>query len=134
MILQPSLNYLGSRSSTKLYGYLDDLSKDLYSVADNPDIESSTKEATDLKKEFVDRMGPGDWSTYVEFNEFDGGDGQMGVAGDGKKVRVKWLLPFSGRQRIKILHSDSLPFSYTTFRDWKSLERTYHHKWPNRKR
>ena len=72
--------------TTALHGYLDDLSKDLYSVADNPDIEGSTKEATDLEKDKVDRMGPGDWSTYVEFDEFDGGDGQMGVAGDGKKV------------------------------------------------
>jgi hypothetical protein len=76
-----------SSPTTVLFGYLDDLSKDLYSIADNPDIENSTKEATDMKQEFVDRMGPGDWSTYVEFNEFDGGDGQMGVAGDGKEVR-----------------------------------------------
>jgi len=73
-----------------LYGYLDDLSKDLYSIADNPDIENSTKEATDLKKELIDRLGPGDWSTYVEFNEFDGGDGQMGVAGDGKQGLEKF--------------------------------------------
>ena len=79
-------------TTTKLYGYLDDLSKDLYSIADNPDIENSTKEATDLKKELIDRLGPGDWSTYVEFNEFDGGDGQMGVAGDGKKVREEQML------------------------------------------
>jgi hypothetical protein len=87
-----------SSPTTVLFGYLDDLSKDLYSIADNPDIENSTKEATDMKQEFVDRMGPGDWSTYVEFNEFDGGDGQMGVAGDGKAVRcnvcfvyVSWI-------------------------------------------
>jgi hypothetical protein len=40
-----------------------------------------------MDKAKVDRLGPGDWSTYVEFDEFDGGDGQMGVAGDGKKVR-----------------------------------------------
>ena len=75
-------------STTALKGYLDDLNKDLYSVADNPDIEGSTKEATDLPKEQVDRFSPGDWSSYVEFDEFDGGDGQMGVAGDGKKVRM----------------------------------------------
>jgi hypothetical protein len=75
-------------TTTALKGYLDDLSKDLYSVADNPDIEGSTKEATDLPKEKVDRFSPGDWSSYVEFDEFDGGDGQMGVAGDGKKVRI----------------------------------------------
>ena len=60
----------------------------MYSVSDNPDIEGSTKEATDLDKSKVDRLGPGDWSSYVEFDEFDGGDGQMGVAGDGKKVRT----------------------------------------------
>ena len=39
-----------------------------------------------MAKEDVDRFGVGDWDSYVEFNEFDGGDGQMGVAGDGNKV------------------------------------------------
>lgn len=78
--------YTSMLGNTALRGYLDDLNKDLYSVADNPDIEGSTKEATDMDKAKVDRLGPGDWSTYVEFDEFDGGDGQMGVAGDGKKV------------------------------------------------
>jgi hypothetical protein len=82
-------------STTALQGYLDDLSKDLYSVADNPDVEGSTKEATDMPKEKVDRFSPGDWSSYVEFDEFDGGDGQMGVAGDGKKVRA---VPFVSRR------------------------------------
>lgn len=76
------------RSATpKLFGYLDDLNKDLYAEADNPDIEADLKTNTDMSKEQMDRAGPGDWSSYVEFDEFDGGDGQMGVAGDGNKVR-----------------------------------------------
>lgn len=75
-----------ARSTTVLQGYLDDLTKELYAESDNPDIEGSTKEATDMKEEDKDRFGPGDWSTYSDFgDEFDGGDGQMGVAGDGNK-------------------------------------------------
>ncbi len=38
-----------------------------------------------MAAEEVDRYGPGNLADYVEFDEFDGGDGQMGVAGDGQK-------------------------------------------------
>lgn len=72
------------RSPTVLHGYLDDLSKELYSPDGNPSPEDESREATNMKSEGVDRFGVGDWDNYVEFNEFDGGDGQMGVAGDGK--------------------------------------------------
>jgi len=79
-----------ARVSAPLYGYLDDLSSELYKEADNPDIEGSTKEVTDLDKKKVDRFSVGDWSSYVEFDEFDGGDGQMGCAGDGNKGLEKF--------------------------------------------
>jgi len=36
-----------------------------------------------MDKSLIDRAGPGSFADYVDFNEFDGGDGQMGVAGDG---------------------------------------------------
>jgi hypothetical protein len=76
-----------STRSAVLKGYLDDLSRELYAPDGNPDIENDSREATDLAKDKIDRMGPGDWSSYRDFgDEFDGGDGQMGVAGDGNKV------------------------------------------------
>lgn len=37
-----------------------------------------------MDKEEVDRYGPGNLEDFVDFEEYDGGDGQMGVAGDGK--------------------------------------------------
>jgi hypothetical protein len=68
------------------YGYLDDLSAELNRQVDNPDTEESvSKEATNLSKEKQDRYGVGDWQGFKDFEEFDGGDGQMGVAGDGNK-------------------------------------------------
>lgn len=77
-------------SATPLFGYLDDLTDELYSEDDTPDIEGGKKENTNLTPEQKDRYGVGDWSSYVEFDEFDGGDGQMGVAGDGKKGLEKF--------------------------------------------
>lgn len=68
-----------------LKGYLDDLSQELYSPEDNPDIEGDKFENTKMSKEDQDRFGPGNWENFVDFDEFDGGDGQMGVAGDGNK-------------------------------------------------
>jgi hypothetical protein len=68
-------------------GYLDDLSGDLYGEVDNPDLEK-TREATDAKE--TDRYGVQNWEGFVDFDEFDGGDGQMGVAGDGKKGLEKF--------------------------------------------
>jgi hypothetical protein len=68
---------------TVLNGYLDDLTPELY--AEDPDEveEDDSRDATKMKKADVANFGVGAWDTYVEFNEFDGGDGQMGVAGDG---------------------------------------------------
>jgi len=73
------------KSNLVSFGYLDDLSKELYAEEDTPDVEGTTREATDARSDQKDRFGVGDWSDYVEFDEFDGGDGQMGVAGDGNK-------------------------------------------------
>ena len=80
---------------TILNGYLDDLSAELYAPDDNPDPEATSHEATKMKEEDKDRYGVGSWDDYVEFDEFDGGDGQMGVAGDGNKslkalIQGKW--------------------------------------------
>lgn len=71
------------QSLVNVQGYLDDLSGELYGPDGTIRPEEDTHEATDLAKDKIDRAGPGDWESYVEFNEFDGGDGQMGVAGDG---------------------------------------------------
>lgn len=72
------------RSSMAVNGYLDDLSQELYAPEDKPDIEGDAVENNRMSKEQLDRFGPGNWNEFVEFSEFDGGDGQMGVAGDGK--------------------------------------------------
>jgi len=69
----------------QLQGYLDDLSDELNGPDANPDIEGESRENTKLDDAAKDRFGVGDWSSFVDFDEFDGGDGQMGVAGDGKK-------------------------------------------------
>jgi hypothetical protein len=75
--------------STAVFGYLDDLTPELYAPDDNPDIEK-TPEATKMSKDRIDRYGPGDFDDYADFgDEFDGGDGQMGVAGDGNKKLEK---------------------------------------------
>lgn len=71
--------------SISLNGYLDDLTPELYAEDGNPDPEAESHEATKMKEGDKDRFGVGSWDDYVEFNEFDGGDGQMGVAGDGNK-------------------------------------------------
>lgn len=72
-------------SPTSLMGYLDDLSSELNAPDSNPIPEEESREANVMAKEQIDRAGPGSWDDYVEFHEFDGGDGQMGVAGDGQK-------------------------------------------------
>ena len=67
-------------------GYLDDLSGELAPSPDpNPVPDEEDRDALKMSKEQLDRAGPGSWDQYVEFDEFDGGDGQMGVAGDGNK-------------------------------------------------
>ena len=72
-----------STTSTAIRGYLDDLSKDLYKEDATPDVVADARENNVMAKDQVDRFGPGNLADFVEFNEFDGGDGQMGVAGDG---------------------------------------------------
>jgi len=64
------------RLNTAVFGYLDDLSKELNSPDANPDIEADSKEKTNYDKEKIDRFGPGDFSQFVDFHEFDGGDGR----------------------------------------------------------
>lgn len=71
------------RPSVAVNGYLDDLSADLYKEDDTPDVEGDKREANQMSKDQIDRYGPGNLNDYVDFEEFDGGDGQMGVAGDG---------------------------------------------------
>jgi hypothetical protein len=68
-------------------GYLDDLSKDLTAKpAGEYDAATESLEATNLERSQVDRYGPGSLREFKDFSdEFDGGDGQMGVAGDGNK-------------------------------------------------
>jgi len=75
----------GQSRSIALNGYLDDLTDDLYAPSNEPDPEAESHEATKMKESDKDRAGPGSWDDYVEFDSFDGGDGQMGVAGDGNK-------------------------------------------------
>lgn len=71
-------------SRMALNGYLDDLTNELHAEVDDPDMDVD-REQTQMKEEDKDRFGVGSWDDYVEFDEFDGGDGQMGVAGDGNK-------------------------------------------------
>jgi hypothetical protein len=77
-------------SSTRLFGYLDDLNKYIGTAEEEVE-EDDSREATAMTEDKKDRFGVGDWSQYVEFQEFDGGDGQMGVAGDGKQgLEKEW--------------------------------------------
>lgn len=71
-----------SRSPTLLKGYLDGLI-DPNAPDPDPDPEAESREATNMPADQIDRAGPGSWDQFVDFDEFDGGDGQMGVAGDG---------------------------------------------------
>ena len=71
-----------SRSSQIIVkGYLDDLNNALYKEDDTPDEYADSREANQMSKDQIDRYGPGSMNEFVDFEEFDGGDGQMGVAG-----------------------------------------------------
>jgi hypothetical protein len=72
-------------SSTVVKGYLDDLNAELYAKDEEIDVVADSREANEMSKDKIDRFGPGNMSEFVDFDEFDGGDGQMGVAGDGQK-------------------------------------------------
>lgn len=65
-------------------GYLDDLNNELYAEDATPDVDQDKRENNQMSKDQLDRFGPGNLNQFVEFEEFDGGDGQMGVAGDGE--------------------------------------------------
>jgi len=69
---------------TVLNGYLDDLSPELYKESALPDEIADDRENNKMSKEEIDRYGPGNLNDFVDFNEFDGGDGQQGVSGDGQ--------------------------------------------------
>ena len=82
--LHPSSSTSSSSSSiskTIIKGYLDDLTNELYKEVDMADEVADSREMNQMSKDQIDRFGPGNLADYVEFNEFDGGDGQMGVAG-----------------------------------------------------
>lgn len=64
------------RTPTSLAGYLDDLSGDLYGADPDPDVKAMSREETQMNKEQIDRFGPGNFQEFVDFNEFDGGDGR----------------------------------------------------------
>ncbi|KAL3791149.1 hypothetical protein HJC23_000569 [Cyclotella cryptica] len=69
---------------TVLEGYLDNLSAELNAPDSSPEPETESREATKMAKDQIQSYGPGSFEGFVDFsNEFDGGDGQMGVAGDG---------------------------------------------------
>jgi len=71
------------RTSVVVNGYLDDLTTDLYKDAGVPNPEQDKRENNDMNKAEIENFGPGNLNQFVEFDEYDGGDGQMGVAGDG---------------------------------------------------
>ncbi|KAL3903332.1 MAG: hypothetical protein SGARI_005427, partial [Bacillariaceae sp.] len=82
---RPSVSSEAVRNSLNM-GYLDDL------LGPGPPVEEEeddSRDATKMAKEDLDRAGPGSWDSFVEFNEFDGGDGQMGVAGDGSGSKLE---------------------------------------------
>lgn len=75
----------GTTPRQPLFGYLDELSKPSQAPADATSSSSREEvdaDSTNSEKEQVDRYGVGSWEGFVDFEEFDGGDGQMGVAGE----------------------------------------------------
>ena len=82
----PSCRPKARVSSTPLRGYLDNLSRDLNAADSNPIPDEESREANKMDKSQIVSYGPGSFKDFVDFGEeFDGGDGQMGVAGDGNK-------------------------------------------------
>ena len=66
-------------------GYLDNLTREMNAPDSNPSPDEESAEANKMDKSEIVSFGPGSFKDFVDFNEFDGGDGQMGVAGDGQK-------------------------------------------------
>lgn len=81
----PSSSFAHKSSNLIVNGYLDNLNEDLYAEDGTPDEVADSREANVMSKGEIQSFGPGNFADYVEFEEFDGGDGQMGVAGDGQK-------------------------------------------------
>jgi hypothetical protein len=77
-----------AKPAVVLKGYLDSLGGAL--PPEEEVQEDDSYEATKLDKSKVSNYGVADWSSFVDFNEFDGGDGQMGVAGDGNSKLEKF--------------------------------------------
>lgn len=76
-----------TRSLTTVNGYLDELG----AIGPEEEVEEDDSyEATKLSKDKIANFGVGSWEGFVDFNEFDGGDGQMGVAGDGDSKLEKF--------------------------------------------
>lgn len=74
-------------TATSLFGYLDKISQAPV-VPDKDKKADPLRDSSDYNKmdtEDLDRFGPGTLQDFVDFEEFDGGDGQMGVAGDGQQ-------------------------------------------------
>lgn len=71
-----------NRKIFALKGYLDDLSNQARAPETSNPPPSPSQQG---QPEQTDRFGVGSWEGFQDFEEFDGGDGQMGVAGDGKK-------------------------------------------------
>jgi len=80
----PSPSRLSTTTTTSLHGYLDNLTRELNAPDSNPNPDEESRDATKMDKSQVTSYGPGSFQGFVDFNEFDGGDGQMGVSGDGK--------------------------------------------------
>eukprot|EP00587_Corethron_hystrix_P008348 CAMPEP_0113314650 /NCGR_PEP_ID=MMETSP0010_2-20120614/10623_1 /TAXON_ID=216773 ORGANISM="Corethron hystrix, Strain 308" /NCGR_SAMPLE_ID=MMETSP0010_2 /ASSEMBLY_ACC=CAM_ASM_000155 /LENGTH=321 /DNA_ID=CAMNT_0000170973 /DNA_START=92 /DNA_END=1057 /DNA_ORIENTATION=- /assembly_acc=CAM_ASM_000155 len=73
-----------STSNTPLYGKLDDLTEFLNTPTLETIPEEELAENNQMAKDEIDRYGPGNLNDFVEFDEYDGGDGQTGCVGDGK--------------------------------------------------
>ena len=106
---------------TRRMGYLDDLAADLSAPDSNPIPAEEAREANVMSKDKIVGAGPGDWDSYVEFDEFDGGDGQMGVAGDGNKGLDKFDMSTIAKSKSmsgknKIIESNQIKSNHTLVR------------------
>ena len=82
-------------------------------------------EANLQPRDKVNNAGPTSYDQYVEFNEFDGGDGQMGVAGDGSKGDLEKIGDDSQQQVLKPTNQNVAEYKVST----KSRERSAKVAW-----
>ncbi|GMI32233.1 hypothetical protein TeGR_g10312 [Tetraparma gracilis] len=120
-ILPPSL------ISRPLRGYLDDLTDDIKPTPQDKlaDPERDSYEANLQPRDKVNNAGPTAYDQYVEFNEFDGGDGQMGVAGDGSKGDLEKIGDDTQQQVLKSTNQNVAEYKVST----KSRERSAKVAW-----